>query len=265
MTVDLSGARVLVTGASRGIGRGLATAFAEAGATPLVVARSAEALAEVAERTDGRAYPTDLADPEQVDALATRLVDDGGVDVLVNNAAVSHVGDFLATDPAAMDQILRVNLHAPVRLAHALLPGMLERRRGRIVNVSSLAAVISTPGLVTYSASKAGLSHFSSTLRLELRGLPVGVTLVHLGSVPTGLDDRSREHPPIRAIVERSSGRDITPLDEVVRAIVDAVRQERDHVRLPRMAAALPALVEAPRRLSELLWRNAPVRASTPP
>jgi short-subunit dehydrogenase len=258
--MELADRRVLVTGASRGIGRALAEGFAAAGAHVAVVARSEGPLKELAERLGGTAHAADLTDPVATVTLARRVEDEAGpVDVLVNNAGISHIGYFLSQ---SAEQIYQVNLMAPVRLCRELLPRMIERGRGHVVNVSSLAGVISTPGLVHYGSSKAGLSHYTAGLRQELHGLPIGVTLVELGSVPTELDDQTRDWEPMRAFLarQRRGGDDRVPLEAVVSAVVEAVRKDEPHVRLPRALAPLAMLSESPRRISRWLFRNVDAR-----
>jgi uncharacterized protein len=255
----LGGRHVLVTGASRGIGEALAVRLADEGAMLSLVARSAEPLEALAGRIGGHAFPTDLTAPGGVEGLLARVEAAAGpVDVLVNNAGVSKVGHLINRTAADIDEIVALNLLAPMQLCQQAIPLMLARSRGHIVNVSSLAGVMTAPGLVHYGASKAGLSHFTAGLRQDLRGMPIAVTLVQLGSVPTEMDAASRDYPPIRAVAERSKGRDITPLPEVADAITDAIVSRRRHVRLPRQLAPLPALVEIPRRLSERIFAKAP-------
>src|SRR5205823_3523921 len=137
---------------------------------------------------------------------------DGPVDVLVNNAGVSVVGWYLDRTPAEIDQVMTVNLLAPMRLCRLLLPLMVERGRGQVVNLSSMAAVIAPPGLASYGASKAGLSHFTAGLRADLRDDPVTFTTVTLGSVSTDMDDEARSYGPLRELAAASKGRDITPM-----------------------------------------------------
>jgi uncharacterized protein len=257
--MEIAGRRIMITGASRGIGRALAVDLAREGARLALVARGAAALDEVAAATGGRAYVADLTDPAAVDGLVERVeADGGGIDVLVNNAGISNVDHVLRHDAADVEAIFRTNLLTPVHLCRQAIPRMLARGGGHIVNVSSLAAVMTPPGLVHYGASKAGLSHYTAGLRQDLRGLPIGLTLVEIGSVPTELDAMSRRYPPLREMVERTGrrGGDVVPMEAVVTAIADAIRRGARHVRLPRTLAVLPMLVEVPRRLSEMMFRR---------
>src|SRR3954471_13454671 len=186
--MDLDGSRVLVTGASRGIGEVSARSFAAAGCRVALVARSADALRDLAGEIGGAAYPTDLGDPTAVAGLIDRVEADGGpIDVLVNNAGIDVGGPFPEADPDDLERLFRVNLVTPVQLSRQVLPGMLVRGRGHIVNVSSLAGAGALPGLAAYSSTKAGLTHFTAGLRADLRGKPIGTTVVELGPVTTDM------------------------------------------------------------------------------
>src|SRR4051812_6584889 len=159
-TFDATGKRVLVTGASSGIGAALAEAFARAGATVGICARREDRLAEVLERCrdaspESRMWVTDLTDPAVVDRLAVDAVAElGGVDVLVNNAGIPRRRHVTKLDPSVVEDTMLINYLSPVRLTLALLPHMLERGDGHIVNVSSVAATLSSPGESAYDASK---------------------------------------------------------------------------------------------------------------
>lgn len=252
----LEGRRAVVTGASRGIGRALSQRLGQLGAEILLVARDSPTLHEAAAETGGRALPCDLADPRAREELVATVAGEGSVDLLVNNAGISEVGHVLDLDYPTIERIVQVDLLAPMHLSRGWVPGMLEQGFGHIVNVSSMAAVMSPPGLVTYAAAKAGLSAYTAGLRQDLRDTPVRLTTVHLGSVPTELDDASRAYGPLRDAAAGSNGRDITPLETVVDAVVEAVRTGRREVRLPRSLAGLPALAEVPRALTRAIFRR---------
>jgi uncharacterized protein len=255
--VRLAGRRVLLTGASRGIGAALADAFAARGAQLVLVARASEQLDDVASRTGGLALPYDLTRLDLLPELVERA---GPVDVLVNNAGVSGVGWFGDRTPAELDAVVTLNLLAPMHLTRLVLPGMLERGRGQVVNLSSMAGVFAPPGLVAYGASKAGLSHFSAGLRADLRDDPVTVTTVTLGSVRTEMDDEARGYGPLRMLAESSGGRDITPMDRFVDAVVEAVEADRPEVRVPRAMAPLAALTNAPRKVGRVMFKRVPAK-----
>ncbi len=262
--MQLDGARVLVTGASRGIGAELAKGFRRAGAEVALVARPSKDLDAAASNAGGTAYPCDLSDRAALPGLVERILADGPVDVLVNNAGVVHVGWYLDRTPEEIEQVMAVNLLAPMHLARLLVPGMLERGRGHVVNISSMAAVFNPPGLAHYGASKAGLSHFSGGLRADLRDDPVGVTTVHFASVKTAMDDEARSYGPLRQLAEQSQGRDETPMPVFVEAVVAAVRDGRDEVRFPKPMGILPALTNAPRVLGKLLFKTVPAKEHRP-
>lgn len=253
----LAGRRLLLTGASRGIGAALADAFAARGAELALVARPSPQLDAVAERTGGTAHPCDLTDLAALPGLVERI---GPIDVLVNNAGVSGVGWFVDRTLSEIDQVVTLNLQAPVHLCRLVLPGMLARGRGQIVNLSSMAAVFAPPGLVSYGASKAGLSHFTAGLRADLRDDPITFTTVTLASVATDMDDEARRYGPLRALAEDSGGRDVTSMEDLVAATVDAVERDRPEVRVPKVMAPLAALTNAPRKVGRLVFRRAPAK-----
>jgi short-subunit dehydrogenase len=255
--MDLNGKRVLITGASRGIGEQLAVEFAGAGARVALVARSEAPLKELASKLGGTAHPADLGDPEQVQGLLERVENDGGpIDVLVNNAALDYTGPFLELTQRDIANQMQVNLIAPMELARQAAASMLGRSGGYIVNVSSLGGTNAVPGVVTYSASKAGLSHFTALLRAELKGKPIRTTLVELGPVTTDMMQHLHEYPPTERAVTRVRRlglvKEVTA-DHVARNVVAAVKANRRHMRMPKRGVLYPMLVEAPRRMTELM------------
>jgi uncharacterized protein len=177
MSRSLSGRRVLLTGASGGLGRAIARALHQRGATVLAAGRRPEALAELAEELGDRVEPlaADLSDRDQLAAMA---VGAGRVDVLVANAGLPASGRLETFSPEELDRALDVNLRAPVQLARALVPAMAERRAGHLVFVSSLNGKVAAPGTAVYTATKYGLRGFAASLRADLHGSGVGVTTV---------------------------------------------------------------------------------------
>ena len=262
--MDLGGKRVLVTGASRGIGESLAHAFAGAGAKVALVARSNDAIQALAGQLGGTAHAADLSDRSQVATLLHRVEDEAGpVDVLVNNAGVESTAAFAEAPDDELRRVTEVNYLAPAELCRQAIPRMLRRGGGHIVNVSSMAGCAVFPGLTTYSASKAALTHFTAGLRADLKGLPIGTTVVELGPIPTDMLAKVDDYEPtaksfrrlyrLRLLVD-------VPREKVAEEVVEAVQKGRRHVRIPKRAVAFPLLAEAPRRTVELLLTGVPPR-----
>lgn len=253
----LAGAHVLVTGASRGIGAALAETFAAWGARVSVVARSEAPLGALAERIGGVAHPADLTDRASLRGLLARAETAlGPVDVLVNNAGVDAVGALHDLDADALERLWLLNVVAPAELCRQVLPGKLARGRGHLVNVSSMAGVAALPAMAPYSASKAALTHLTSGLRADLRGTPVGTTLVEVGVVPTDMAATLLDHPgsgPAFRRLYRLGLMSDTALPELAEATVRAVAARRRHVRLPRRLTGFAMIAEAPRRTAEVL------------
>jgi short-subunit dehydrogenase len=259
----LAGARVLVTGASRGIGEALARELAGRGAQVALVARSEGPLKELAAALDGVAYPTDLTDPEQVNDLIARVEADGPLDVVVNNAGIDEVGWFPEVEPDRLAAIVQVNLVAPMSLCRQVIPRMLERGHGHIVNVSSLAGIGVFPGLVQYSATKAGLTQFTAGLRADLKGLPVSTTLVELGPVPTEMTAGFDVYTPTVRSFSRFDRIKLladVPRERVAEDVADAIEKKRKHVRHPKRAILFPLTAELPRHIVEVVLKGVPHR-----
>jgi uncharacterized protein len=256
--MELTGAHVLITGASRGLGAGLARTFASAGSKVTLVARTRDAIEGLAGEIGGTAVPADLLDPAQVAGLLTRAEATAGapVDVLVNNAGLDATQPLHRFSHGELSRIAELNLVVPLELTRQALDGMMERRRGHIVNVSSLAGTAALPGMLPYAATKSALTHVTSGLRAELRGLPIGTTVIEVGLVPTEMRDSVLSYGPTAAAFGRlyrlGALRD-TSLDRVCRATVRAVAADRRHVRLPRRGTPFALLAESPRRIVEWL------------
>lgn len=196
-----AGHGVLVTGASSGIGAALARCFARDGHRVLLVARRAgrlQALAERLARDHGaraEVWPADLAAPGGVDALVDALRRKRRrVDILVNNAGVLTLGAFARQSPAQARAMVELNVAVPTALMARLLPGMLRRGFGRVLNVASVAAFQPLPTLATYAATKAYLLSLTESLAEELRGRGVTVTALCPGITATGMLDGAAAH-----------------------------------------------------------------------
>ena len=252
----VAGAHVLLTGATGDIGRRLATHLSDAGARLTLVARSTQPLEALAADLGAHAVPADLTDRDTLRSLIRDVEQaHGPVDVLVNNAGTETVGHLTHLSPDDLEHLLALNLLAPVELCRQVLPGMTARGRGHLVNISSLAGVATFPGLATYGATKAGLTHFTSGLRADLRGGPIGTLAVEIGPVSSQMMGRIASHPPTAAAFDRVLGlRALTMLDPdaVARAVVAAVEDDQATLRMPRRAAPLATLAHAPRSVVRL-------------
>ena len=209
MTTQFAGRKALVTGAGRGIGQAVALELAAAGATVMLIARSASELAETRAVALARGALTgqihviaaDLGDPEQRAAATAEVVGTVQVDILVNNAAtVEPLGPTAAISAAELRHAFEVNVIAPIALTAAVLPGMLDAGWGRIVNVSS--AIVASPGSMVrgnaYAATKAALEAHTVNLAAEVAGTGVTVNAYRPGGVDTAMQAWIRGQDPER-------------------------------------------------------------------
>jgi short-subunit dehydrogenase len=205
--------------------------LARRGARVIALGRDRAALDAVASATSGTVIQADLSVADDVDLAAAEAASVAGrVDVLVNNAGEGWAGPFAEMDLDRADRLVRTNLTAPIRLTRAVLPGMLERGRGHIVNVSSIAGHVGVGEEAVYAATKAGLVAFSESLRQELAGTGVGVSVVSPGVVSTSFFDR-RGRP-----YARRSPRPIGA-EKAADAILRAVRTGKAQVFVPKWMA----------------------------
>ena len=197
----LDGKVVVITGASKGIGKATATAFAAAGAKVVLAARTRETLEQVAAslRENGAealAVPTDVTNTDAVKRLIQRTLDTyQHVDILVNNAGVGHFGPVVDFDPDNWDTVLNSNLKAIYLCAKYALPSMLARGGGQIINVLSIAAKVAFEASGAYCAAKAGALALTKVLASEVRQQNIRVTAVLPGSVHTPFWDGVPQHP----------------------------------------------------------------------
>jgi NAD(P)-dependent dehydrogenase (short-subunit alcohol dehydrogenase family) len=198
---DLKGKVAAVTGGSKGIGRAIAFAFAEAGADVALAARGPEALETAQKEIEERgvraiAVPTDVSDPDQCQALVDRTVAElGTLDILVNNAGAAP---FLSTfDQIRMDGFLkyfRILFDGTVYCTKAAAPVLLEKGEGSVINVASVAAYIASPGLTYYSSAKAAVVNLTRTLALEWAASGIRVNAIAPGWIETEMNVKAREN-----------------------------------------------------------------------
>src|ERR671936_540922 len=235
--MQLKGKVVLVTGASAGIGWATAVAFAREGATVVAAARREERLKELVaaiEQRGGRAMavPCDVSDRVQIGVMRQRVEDAyGRCDVLVNNAGIPGGGPFEKLSVERLEEIVRVNVLGVVLGTRVFVPMMVERGRGHIVNVASLAGRFETPGAATYGATKHAVVAFSESLYYELGSRGILVTTVNPGYSPT-------EGFPQGGV----PGVFLIRPDKIARTIVDVVRKDKaPEVFIPRVMGPLQA------------------------
>lgn len=245
--MDLQSKRIVVTGAAGGIGQALSRMLDEQGARLCLMVRRPESLPVIEDLgTAPLVLPCDVTRADQrrrsLEALQQRW---GGADVLINLAGVMDFRRFDEQDPEVIARILAVNLQAPMLMARALLPGMIDRGTGRIVNVGSMFGSIGFPCFTAYSATKFALRGYSQALRRELAGTGVGVSYVSPRAVNTAFNP-----PAVREMADSGLMR-MDPPERVARAIVEALARDRKEVYLgfpeslfARINAVLPGLID---------------------
>ncbi len=214
-TSDLSGTVALVTGASSGIGEATARALAEQGAAVALVARRGDrldALGGEIESAGGRALKieADVSDRDQAEVAVARAAEElGRLDVVVNNAGVMLLGPIVDAPVEEWEQMIEVNLLGLFYVSHAAIPHLLEAAQGErgvadLVNISSVAGRVARMGSGVYNATKFGVGAFSESLRQEVTGRQVRVSLVEPGAVATELVDHNR--PEIQEMIRGRIG-----------------------------------------------------------
>jgi short-subunit dehydrogenase len=237
----------LVTGASHGIGPYIARSLAEAGYRLVLTGRSSSELDELvgelrAKGTQAIAVPADLTDGASVAALVEKAqLEFGGVDVLVNNAGGDPQREFDAMTWTENEAILNLNVVAPMRLTHALLPGMLARGRGHIVNISSIAGRVGFPYTEVYAAAKDGLIGFTRVLRSDYRARGVSASAVILGAIrDAGQGQRTADE-----LGQKLPAMGTSPAGSVGKAVLFAIERDRaEIVVMPGPGRLLKALMD---------------------
>jgi NAD(P)-dependent dehydrogenase (short-subunit alcohol dehydrogenase family) len=252
--VDPRGKVVLITGAARGIGAGVARRLAEQGAVLALVGLEGDRLRAVAAECgpSASAWEADVTDwaalRTAVDGIVARY---GRIDVLMANAGIAAAGFVRTVDPAAFERVIEVDLLGVWRTVRTCLPHLIDSR-GYCLVVSSMAAVVHIPGNAPYNAAKAGVEAFANTLRAEVRHLGVAVGVAHPTWISTDMVNSADEHPvfgPLRSNMG-PMGRTY-PLSVAVDAFVTGIGRRARAIHVPRqlvlvkaVRAALPRLVE---------------------
>ncbi|GGE15941.1 oxidoreductase [Polymorphobacter glacialis] len=263
--MDFTGKTIWITGASSGIGAGLATAFARAGARLVLSGRRAEALAEVAGRcqSDTMILPFEATDLAGLPAIVAEAeAKTGGIDILVNNAGISQRSLALDTDFDVYRTIMDVDFFAPLRLTQLVMPAMVKRGTGAIVNNASVAGKVGSPLRTAYCAAKHAMVGWSDALRAETAQYGITVHVVTPGFVATSIaanalkGDGSVNGPnddPVNAGIS---------IDEAATQILDALATDTPEIPVGRAGAAELQLLDLmrsnPRQLFEVMASMAP-------
>jgi NAD(P)-dependent dehydrogenase (short-subunit alcohol dehydrogenase family) len=229
----------LVTGGGRGIGRAIALRLAADGLAVAVAARTRDEVVDTAAAAGRGALSLvlDVTDAGSITAVVERITrDQGPVDVLVNNAGIAESAPFAKTEPDFWDRHFAVNVRGPYLLARAVLPGMLERRWGRIINIASLAGLVGSPYVTAYTASKHALVGFTRALATEVSGKGVTVNALCPGFTATDIVWSGARNivaktgksfdDAVRALAEMNPGRRLIEPDEVAEAAARLVADE---------------------------------------
>lgn len=222
--IRLDGALVAVTGGARGIGRAIAARCVAAGARVWIGDVDAAGLSDTAAQLGVRAAHLDVADAGSFAAFLEEVAVDGPLDMLVNNAGIMQTGPFLELPLSGHERETGVNLLGVVHGLRLVLPGMVDRRRGHVVNIASMAGKITTPQMATYCATKFAVAALSRAVRAELVGTGVTVSTVLPAAVRTDLTT----HLTLGGAVPTSEA------DDVAAAVVGTARRPRAETQVPR-------------------------------
>ncbi|MCX7586046.1 3-oxoacyl-[acyl-carrier-protein] reductase [Phenylobacterium sp. 58.2.17] len=208
---DLTGKTALVTGATGGIGGEIAKALHAAGATVVLSGTREAVLQNLAQQLGGRTFavPANLADAESVDSLLARAEEaaGAGIDILVANAGITRDGLLMRMKDEDWDAVLKVNLESYFRLSRAAMRGMMKRRHGRIIGITSVVGVMGNPGQSNYAASKAGMIGFSKALAQEVASRGITVNCVAPGFIESPMTDALNEQQKAQIMGTIPAGR----------------------------------------------------------
>ena len=245
-----------MTGATGGLGHAIARALASESVELVLSGRNEQRLDELARELGARSVRADLADGSQVESLAEQA---GAVDILVNNAGIELYGAFGDGDRDVLERIVTLNLTVPMLLTHRLLPGMLERGRGHVVNMASLAGHACPPYQAPYATSKAGLIALTRALAAEYRPTPVGFSVLCPGFVTDA--GMHAEFVEASGVATPFFAGAVKP-EQVAEAVLRAIREDRLELLVAsRPVRPLVALAGLSPRLAEGVLRRTGVGA----
>lgn len=229
---QLKGLKGIVTGATRGIGRAIAEKLSTQGVELVITARSKEALDELAQKLPEKAHAIvcDMNNQEDVEHLAQeaeKLL--GQVDILINNAGITADNLLMRMKDEEWDKVMNTNLTSAFRLTRAVLRGMMRKKWGRIVNISSVVGVTGNPGQANYVASKAGLIGFSKALALEVATRNITVNCVAPGFIKTDMTDILTEEQKTQILNQIPQGR-MGSVEDIAHAVLYLVSKEASYV-----------------------------------
>lgn len=255
--LELRGRKIAVTGATGGLGAELAVQLSAAGAELFLLGRDRSKLDELVGRLARRqaanatGFAADLLDLDQIDRACEQVLQAAGhVDVLINNAGTAVYANVEHIRPEDLSQTLQVNVIAAVRMTQRLLPAMRKRGFGVVVNVSSIVGLRALPGSAAYCMSKAALSSFSDTLRVETRGTGIHVLDVCPGLLASSFSERA--DPENRRPIPAKP----YPLDRAAARIISGMRRKKRRVVFPLQAWGLNAVNRiAPALVDRILYR----------
>ena len=229
------GKTIFLTGASSGIGEGLALALAKKGAVLGLVARREGLLRELAEKCEraggiARAYPADVTDPSSVEEAFQEFVHEfATIDILIANAGIGGNDESTRTyHPPSVKKVIDVNLIGAVNAVHAVLPKMLEQGHGQLVAISSLAGFRGLPRSAAYSASKAGMTAFFESVRLDVKEKGIAVTIIQPGFIKTPLTAGRHNRMPF-----------LMELDDAIPHFIKAIEKRKKFAAFPWQLATI--------------------------